>query len=103
MSWRMSSSRVQVSFTGRPGIATAACAASTTKSISARRPKPPPISVVRISTCAGGNPAAFAASSRAMLAAWVGAQTVRRGIAPGSKWAVQFMGSRQAWARNGSS
>lgn len=56
------------------------------------------MSVVMTVTRSRGSPATRAASSRARLGAWVGAHSVSRPVA---NRAVQFMGSRQTWARKG--
>ena len=58
----MSSSRVQMTFTGAL-TAFEVSTASVTKSGSPRRPNPPPSSVVTTSTRSTGTPASFAASA----------------------------------------
>ena len=95
----MSSSRVQKTCTGPPAALETATASST-KSVMARRPKPPPRSVVWSVICSGLKPMTRSSAATAIDWPWVGAQisTVRP-----RTWAVQFIGSMVAWARSGSS
>ena len=58
----MSSGRVQMSFTGVPGISLAISTDCTMKSFSRRRPNPPPMNCGQMRTCSGFTPAAAAAA-----------------------------------------
>ncbi len=93
----MSSSRVQTTWTGAPRSREISTA-SRTKSVSERRPKPPPMRVEWTRTDSTGTPAASAAASWVPPAACVGAHT---STPSGRTSAVQFMGSMVAWARKG--
>src|SRR2546425_891628 len=93
----MSSSRVHTTFTGAP-TAFDVSTASTMKSISARRPKPPPSSVVFTMTFSGGRPVSRAAVAWVPPGFWVGAQITH---ASRLTWAVAFIGSMHACSRNG--
>jgi len=57
LSFCMSSLRLQIIFTGRPGTALASIAACSTSSPSDLRPKPPPSSMVLTRTLSGVVPA----------------------------------------------
>ena len=95
----MSSSRVQINFTGAPTAFDASTAAGT-KSTSRRRPKPPPSKVVCTLTCP-----ASARKPRPPRPASSAAPGCRRRRSQRSALtsAVQFMGSMVACASSGSS
>ena len=93
----MSSSRVQTSLIGMPA-AFDTSTASSTKSVSPRRPKPPPTNVVTTVTASSGRPAIFAAIFCESVCACVGVQSVT----PSARTsAVVFIGSIGACARYG--
>ena len=89
-----------MSLTGVPPTAFAVSTASTMKSISPRRPKPPPSSVVFTVTFSGGTPAMRAAVAWVPPGFWVGAHTTQPS---GVTCAVAFMGSMHACSRKGTS
>jgi len=93
----MSSSRVHTTFTGAP-TAFAVSTASTMKSISPRRPKPPPSKVVLTMTFSGGSPVILAAVACVPPGFWVGAQITHESRLT---CAVAFIGSMHACSRNG--
>jgi hypothetical protein len=88
-----------MTFTGAP-TAFAVSTASTTKSISPRRPKPSPSRVVFTVTFSGGTPTIRAAVAWVPPGFWVGAHTTQPS---GVICAVAFMGSMHACSRNGTS
>ena len=95
----MSSSRVQITCTGAPifiDVSTASC----TKSVRPRRPSPHPKKVGCTDTLSIGRPVICAAALCVPCGLCVGAQTSHLS---GCTWAVQFIGSIVAWARNGTS
>ncbi len=93
----MSSSRVQITLTGTP-TAFAVSTASTMKSCSPRRPKPPPRSVVCTVTFSSGSPVSRAPVAWVPPGLCVGAQISQ---ASARTWAVAFMGSMHACSRKG--
>ena len=99
----MSSSRVYCRRTGaRPPIALATWTAATVKSdqLLARRPKLPPETSVCSLTLSIGRPAASAASLWSKVGNWWPLQVSSM---PSCSQATQFIGSIDAWARNGNS
>src|SRR6202163_487846 len=99
----VSSSRVNCSRTGaRPPIALATLTAATVKSLQplARRPKLPPDTSVCSLTLSIGSPAAFAANMWSKVGNWCPDHVSSM---PSCSQATQFIGSIDAWARNGNS
>ncbi len=74
--------------------------ALTAMSASSRRPKPPPSRWLCTVTFSTGTPAASATSDWTRVITWVPIQISQ---APGVRRTTQFIGSRVAWARSGSS
>src|SRR6266851_9280394 len=99
----VSSSRLNCSRTGaRPPIALATLTAATVKSLHtlARRPKLPPDTRVCSLTLSIGSPAAFAASMWSNDGNWCPDHVSSM---PSCGHATQFIGSIDAWAKNGNS
>ena len=97
MSCWMSSSRLQTTFTG-PSTCCATLTARAVPSTSSRRPKPPPKRWLWTLTASFGSPVMSATTAWVRAGAWVPTQMSQ----PSPRtWAVQFIGSIVAWARNG--